>query len=137
MTRFVDTGVWYAALDRSDRSHRRATEILSAGDELVTTDHVLVESWRLAAHRLSWSVADRFWETVMGDGITLEPVTLPDLERAHRIRREFPDQGFSLVDCTSFAVCERLRLLDVASFDGDFAVFRFGPDRDRAFRVIR
>lgn len=137
MTLFVDTGVWYAALDRSDRSHTHAAEILSRGDELVLTDHVLCETWRLAAHRLSWGVADRLWQTAMEGGITVEPVTLGDLERAWQIRAEFSDQSFSLVDCTSFAVCERLRLRDVAAFDDDFAVFRFGTGRSQAFRVLR
>jgi len=31
----------------------------------------------------------------------------------------------------------RLGVLRVASFDNDFAVFRFGPRRDRAFEVLR
>ena len=50
---------------------------------------------------------------------------------------DFPDQDFSLVDRTSFAVMERLGLERAASFDEDFAVYRWGPGRRRAFDVLR
>ena len=43
MSLFVDTSAWYAAADSDDRSNHQAKEILSAGERLVTTDHVLVE----------------------------------------------------------------------------------------------
>jgi hypothetical protein len=32
---------------------------------------------------------------------------------------------------------ERLGLSRVASFDSDFAVYRYGRNRDRAFEVVR
>lgn len=48
----------------------------------------------------------------------------------------FSDQRFSIVDRTSFEVMQRLGIHRVASFDKEFAVFRFGPRRDRAFEVI-
>ncbi len=47
------------------------------------------------------------------------------------------DQDFSIVDRTSFAVMERLRVSAVASFDNHFAVYRFGPRRERAFEIQR
>ena len=37
----------------------------------------------------------------------------------------------------SFAVMERLGLTQVASFDDDFAIYRYGRNRDRAFEVLR
>ncbi|MEJ7747656.1 MAG: hypothetical protein WKF56_00010 [Candidatus Limnocylindrales bacterium] len=40
------------------------------------------------------------------------------------------------MDRTSFAVMRRLGVHRAASFDSDFAVFRFGPRRDQAFEVI-
>jgi predicted nucleic acid-binding protein len=41
------------------------------------------------------------------------------------------------VDRTSFAVMERLGIIRAASFDADFAVYRYGRKRDRAFEVLR
>lgn len=47
-----------------------------------------------------------------------------------------PDQPFSLVDRTSFAV-ERLGIRRVAAFDDDFVVYRFGVDEGDAFTLVR
>lgn len=134
---FVDTGVWYAALDRSDRSHDRATEILGAGDTLTTSDYIVVETWRLVAHRLGFDVAERFWDGLRRGGVHRESVLPTDLESAWAIGRRYEDQKFSMVDRTSFAVMERLGIDRVAAFDDDFAVFRYGRDARRAFELVR
>ena len=42
-----------------------------------------------------------------------------------------------MVDCTSFAVTQRRGIERAASLDDDFASFRFGPNRRRAFEVVR
>jgi hypothetical protein len=60
-----------------------------------------------------------------------------DLDAAWRIGEAFPDQDFSIVDRTSFAVMERLGVTVVASFDDDFSIYRFGPRRQHAFEVRR
>jgi uncharacterized protein len=64
-------------------------------------------------------------------------VTAADMEEAWAMGERFADQGFSVVDRTSFAMMERLGLTRVASFDRDFAVYRYGRDRNRAFEVLR
>lgn len=66
----------------------------------------------------------------------IEPIGAADLERASAIGDGYPDQDFSLVDRTSFAVMERLGLRPVASFGDDLTVYRFGADRNRALSVI-
>jgi predicted nucleic acid-binding protein len=137
MTLFVDTSVWYAAADRGDTSNQRAKEILSTGDALVTTDHVLVETWLLLRHRLGRHAAERFWGGLQNAAAAIEAITAADLERAWAIGEAFSDQDFSIVDRTSFVVIQRLGLERVAAFDDDFAVFRYGPKRDRAFEVVR
>lgn len=113
------------------------TAILSESDRLVTTDHVLVEGWLLMRHRLSRQVAEQFWTGFRRGGAEIEFVTAADLEVAWTIGEAFPDQDFSIVDRTSFAVMQRLGIRRVASLDEDFAVFRFGPRRNLAFEVLR
>ena len=137
MSLFVDTSAWYAAADRSDRSHARAKRVLSHGDALITTDHILIETWLLLRHRLSRRAAERFWEGLRTGVAAIESVTDADLAVAWTAGEAFPDQDFSIVDRTSFAVMQRLGLHRVASFDDDFAVFRFGRAKRHAFEVVR
>lgn len=137
MSLFVDTSAWYAAADHGDTNNARAKEVLASGDPLVTTDHVLVETWLLLRHRLGRHAAERFWGGLRGGAAATEPVTAADLESAWAIGENFPDQDFSLVDRTCFAVMQRLGLERVAAFDDDFAVFRYGHKRDKAFEVVR
>ncbi len=137
MSLFVDTSTWYAAADSGDRNNRRAKQILTAGDRLVTTDHVLVESWLLLRHRLHRQAAERFWGSLRAGVAAVEPVTAADLEAAWATGRDFSDQDFSIADRTSFAVMRRLGIRRVATFDDDFAVYRFGRERQLAFEVVR
>lgn len=137
MSLFVDTSAWYAAADRGDRSHKAATSILARQEFLVTTDHVLVETWLLVHHRLGRSAAERFWEGLTSGVAEIENVGSADLTAAWAIGESFPDQDFSLVDRTSFAVMQRLGLRRVATLDDDFAVFRFGRSKQQAFEIVR
>jgi len=137
MRLFVDSSAFFAALDRRDEGHARATAILSDGDRLVTTDHVLVESWRLARQRLGRDVATCFWGALRGGQVAIECIQSGDLDTAWRIGESFPDQDFSIVDRTSFAVMERLGIDRVATFDDHFSIYRYGPRRERAFDVLR
>lgn len=137
MTLFVDSSIWYAAADTGDVSNTRAKAIIQAADALITTDHVLVETWLLLRRRLGGIAAQRFWDGLRSGASTLESVGAVDLEVAWAIGEAFPDQDFSIVDRTSFAVMQRLGVLRAATLDDDFAVYRFGPRRDRAFEVVR
>jgi predicted nucleic acid-binding protein len=40
---FVDSSAWFAAVNRRDRHHIRATELLATNAPLVTSDFILVE----------------------------------------------------------------------------------------------
>ena len=108
-----------------------------SGAALVTSDHVLVETWLLLRHRLGRHAAEGFWRSLSHGAARVESVGPADLDVAWEIGTAFADQDFSLVDRTSFAVMRRLGLVRVASFDDHFAVFRFGPGGRQAFDVLR
>jgi predicted nucleic acid-binding protein len=111
--------------------------ILTSGEVLLTTDHVLIETWTLIHHRIGRRAAERFWQ-VLRDGVAMiETVGAADLEAAWQTGLAYRDQDFSIVDRTSFAVMRRLGIERAASLDNDFAVFRFGPNRRRAFTIVR
>jgi len=137
MSLFVDTSIWFAAVDVSDRCNSLAKTILSSGEELLTTNLVLAETWALLHHKINSRAAERFWEGLRGGIAAIELVGLADLEVAWQIGRSWHDQDFSIVDRTSFAVMCRLGVERAASLDDDFAVFRFGPRRRQSFMIVR
>ena len=133
----MDSSAWYAAADRGDRQNDSAKRLLATDDPLVTSDHILVESWRLIHHFISAHAAETFWEGLRSGVATIEQTTSADLEAAWAIGQRFADQDFSLVDRTSFALMERLGITRVISFDNDFAIFRYGRGRNSAFELLR
>jgi predicted nucleic acid-binding protein len=134
---FVDSSVWFASVVARDRNNSRAKSVLVTAPGHTTTDHVLVETWLLLNSRYHHHAAERFWDRIRRGPVRLETVLAADLETAWAIGEAFPDQDFSIVDRTSFAVMQRLGITQVATFDHHFAVYRFGRNRDRAFEVIR
>lgn len=136
MSVFVDTSAWFAAAHTRDRRNSRAKELLATPETLVTSDHVLIETWRLLHHFLSAQAAERFWDGLRSGVATVETTTAADLDAAWEIGTAFPDQDFSVVDRTSFALMLRLGIARVISFDSDFAVFRYGRNRRSAFTLL-
>jgi len=100
VTVFVDTSIWYAATDSGDIDNARARAILVGSEPLVTTDHVLVETWGLLRNRARRQIADRFWDSLRNGLSSIEQVTAADLETAWQIGLTYPDQDFSIVDRT-------------------------------------
>jgi uncharacterized protein len=137
LSTFVDTSVWFAGANIRDQHNTRAKLILADISAPVMTDHVLIETWRLLRDHIHRAAAEQFWDGVRSGAALMEQVTAADLEAAWAIGAAFPDQDFSIVDRTSFAVMERLGLTQAASLDAHFAVYRYGRARDRAFEILR
>jgi len=133
---FVDTSAWYAAADLGDAHHRRAVERLSEfTGNLLTSDHVLVETWFLAANRLGVDVAETLVNAIRAGRARVEVATIADLEIAAQIHDDFADQQFSIVDRTSWSIMQRLGVHEAISFDWDYSIYRFGRNRRQAFTV--
>jgi predicted nucleic acid-binding protein len=137
VTAFVDSSIWFSAVFAKDARHGLAKKVLSENSPLVTSDHVVVETWPLLKNRFSQTAAEAFCRRIMGGWCRIEIATFEDLQAAELVRDTFPGQKFSLVDRTSFVIMERLGIARVASFDDDFVVYRYGIDRRRAFEVLR
>jgi len=136
---FVDTTAWYALAAPDDASHDRAVRLLGEHEgRLVTSDHVLVETWALVRSRRHRSAADQLIAAILDHSIAEAiTATAQDMSTALRIGRTFADQDFSLVDRTSWAVMERCGIVTAVAFDVDFSVYRYGPGRRQAFTVHR
>lgn len=137
MTVFVDSSVLFGAAVSSDSGHKQARALLEHAEGAVTSDHVLVETWGLIHRKIGRHAAMRFWTGIRYAPLHIEFVGPADLERAQAIAERWHDQTFSIVDCTSFALMERIGCRRAATFDSDFAIYRYGPDATRAFEILR
>ncbi len=136
MSVFVDTSVWYAAADADEVSHSRACVLLEQyASELLTSDHILIETWQLTAKRLGFQTAEQLVNAIRVGRARVEEATLTDLEMASQIAAAFADQAFSLIDRTSWAVMQRLGVHEALAFDRDYSIYRFGRDRRSSFTV--
>lgn len=137
MTVFVDSSAWFADLDAHDAAHDRTAAVLREHSAQLTTDHVIVETWRLVAQRIGNEIAEAFVGEALDGGVRIEIVSRADIEKARDIATTFLDQRFSLVDRTSFAVMERLGIGQAITLDDHFLVYRYGRDLRRSFEVLR
>ncbi|TML14862.1 MAG: PIN domain-containing protein [Actinobacteria bacterium] len=103
----VDTGVLYAAADRSDPDHDESKELLGihATEQLVATVSVVVET--------SWLISSRL-------GLTSD-----DWNRVVEFLEQDHDLDLGVVDASIVAVAERLNVTTIATLN------------DRDFRVVR
>ncbi|MCK1420274.1 type II toxin-antitoxin system VapC family toxin [Bradyrhizobium sp. 182] len=136
MTAFVDTSVWFAAAAKRDAQNERAKSILRSIGQHITTDLVLTETWQLLKAKFGKDVADNFWERLRDSGVQIELVIRADLDAASEIEASFPNQSFSFIDRTSFALMERLGITRAATFSPDFAAYRPRRGRKRPFQIL-
>lgn len=135
----VDTGAWYALADASDRHHadaRQFYEKVAGREELVTTDAILLETWALLASHVGRHAARAFWGGLREMAVPILCLQPVDLEAAWHIAGAYPDQTFSFTDCTTFAIMERLGITHAFAFDSHFLIYRYGPQRERAFTRV-
>jgi len=97
---------------------------------------VLGETFALLSSHIGRSAALQFWETIRNAQIPVICSQPVDIEAAWRIIRAFPDQDFSFVDCTTFAVMERSGIHEAFAFDSQFLVYRFGVRKQQSFRRL-
>ena len=127
---FIDTGAWIALTDRRDRHHQDARLIVSRLSDqrrpLVTTNHVIGESYTWLRYHLGGDLARRFLARLREDaGIRRIHVSSGQEREAELLLEQFADQDFSYVDATSFVVMSQLGLNEAFAFDHHFAVARF------------
>jgi uncharacterized protein len=136
---FVDTSAFSALADADDRNHAAARGVFARraeAGEACTSDYVFVETWCLVRARLGRDAALRYWDAMRTGLVRVLGVSSDDLRRARAIVATWPDQDFSLIDATSFALMERHGIDEALALDAHFRVFRAGPGRRRSFVVI-
>lgn len=129
---FVDTSFLYAAIDKRDDRHPDAVAALeeSGGSGLLTTSHVLGESWTLTRRRLGHHAASSLLGAVRTS--PLYTVTTPGRrleERAFEWLLGHDEREYSFVDAVSFVTMEDQGLDTALAFDADFEAAGFSTLR--------
>ena len=133
---FVDTSIWYAAADDGDADRETARSLLAEhAGSLITSDMVLAELWNLVNARVDHRTANQVVAAIAAGIARIECTTLADFEAAEAAAEAFDDQAFSLTDRTSWSLMERLAITDALALDADYRIYRYGPQRRRAFVV--
>jgi len=123
MTCFVDTSAFYAVLDADDQNHPAAKiaweALLRAGEPLVTTNYVLVETFALLQHRIGLEAVRLFQEDIFP---LLRVEWIEATAHVGGITGVLAGQrrGVSLVDNVSFFTMRRLGIRDVFAFDSHY-----------------
>jgi predicted nucleic acid-binding protein len=113
----TDTGVVYAAMDRSDPRHAACVELLErTGDPLVVPSPVLVElDWLGDARGVP--VLDATLVSVESGSIEVIDLAPADYTRIRELCRQYQDLGLGMVDASVVAVAERLGEETIATLD--------------------
>jgi uncharacterized protein len=119
---FVDTSGWYAAYVRTAPQHGDVKPLIdSATSRLITTDYVLSESLTLLRVRNEYRRALLLGADIMNEvSAELIYLTPQDFAQAWIYFSTYQDKAWSFVDCTSYAVMQRLRLRQAISRDRHF-----------------
>jgi predicted nucleic acid-binding protein len=123
---FVDTGAWYALQVTDDQFHQAAAaafpKILAHYDTLVTSNHVVGETYTLLRTTKGFPEAWRFLEAIDESPRVEVRLAPADLEQeARAVLREFQDMPLSFVDAVSLCVMRREQIAQAFAFDPHFA----------------
>ena len=125
---FVDTSHVYALVNRREPRHRAAHAISErlARQELVTTNHVLGESWTLTNRRLGHAAACEVVRAIKrSPRYTVVHVDADAEDRAFEWLLRHDQREYSFVDATSFEMMRTLGIGEALAFDRDFEAAGF------------
>ena len=125
---FVDTGAFYAAINRKDENHSEAAALFRRAIEeewrLITSNFVVAETHALILARMERGLAMAWLRSIPA---RIVRISKADEEKALRIILGYRDKEFSYCDASSFALIERLRIREAMAFDSHFEQYgKFG-----------
>lgn len=130
---FIDTGAFYARVDKDDQHHETTTRVferIRSGDlsyrPIYTTQAVLSELTTLCLYKLDHSDAVRALTTVQSsESFNILPIGRSAFEAAANQFADYDDQEISFVDHTTAILAKERDVDHVFAFDGDFRTLGF------------
>jgi predicted nucleic acid-binding protein len=130
VTVLLDTSALVALLDQADSHHARATEawraLISAEEDLVISNYLLVETFALAQRRYGMAVLRSVCQKVLP--LLRQVWVSPEDHDAALAAFQSVGRDLSLVDLTSFQLMRRLHIRRAFTLDRHFA--------DQGFEVL-
>lgn len=132
-TVFVDTWAWVAMIDKHDSDHEAAKQtnqkLHAKRFAFATSNFVFGETITALRYQAGHQAAIDFhlmMEKLLESGVlTMLRVTEAVEEEAWQIFTKYHDQDFSWVDCTSFVLMKREKLMEAFTEDHHFRVMGF------------
>jgi predicted nucleic acid-binding protein len=127
---FIDTGAWLGISLTDDHYHTLAeqtlAQLLKSGFRLVTTNHVVGETYTFLSRVCSSRIALIFIEKLKTSAALDYYFINEEMElAAFDWLRRYSDQPFSFVDATSFVTMKSLGLSKAFAFDKHFLTAGF------------
>lgn len=127
MAVFIDTGIFVAANNKSDKNHAKATELMKQAlegkfGEIFTSDYIIDESIttafaRTRNHKIAISTGSFIIESPRIQKIY---TNVSDFETARRKFQNLGKKPISFTDCISLSHIEKKKIERIMSFDSDF-----------------
>ncbi|SEA41200.1 hypothetical protein SAMN05660964_01534 [Thiothrix caldifontis] len=118
----VDSGVFIALFDGSDRYHAQAKHFIKhVRGRLHTNLPVITE----VVHMLDFSQqAQQDFLLWVNQAVQIDASTVGDWERILALLKKYADLPADFADASLIGLCERINTRTVASVDSDFTVYR-------------
>ena len=124
MTVFVDTSALFALLDRDDLHHGSAAELwrdlVTRKLDMVCTNYVLIEAFRLIHHRLGMQAVRTFQDDIV-PLLNVRWITQEEHQAGLAAFLTAGSRQLSLVDCISFESMRSMGIQTAFAFDRHFA----------------
>ncbi len=121
---FADTFYWVALINKKDNWHQRVIEITSTlkNVEIVTTDEVLIEvlNFLSATVPLRKSTVQFVDDIMQNPHIKIIAQNRESFLEGFNLYRRRLDKEYSLTDCISMTVMQRLKINEVLTHDNHF-----------------
>lgn len=123
---FVDTGAWFALQVVDDQHHHLAREtfpqLLKTYQVLITTNHVVGETYTLLRTAKGFNAAWRFLEALERSPRVQRIFVSSKIEQdAYQLLQRYSEHPFSFVDGVSFCVMRKEAISHAFAFDSHFA----------------